>query len=376
MTLPPPATFIAIEGTDGSGKETQTNLLVGRARTRGYRVAQLAFPRYNTPLGDELKETLHGKYGGLQELDPMFMTSLFVADRAAAQEELERLIKTKDIVVVDRYAAANIAHQAAKYPEEEWEKRIAQLEAFEHEQPYNNRRPDKTLFLNLPSELAQHAMEARLGERDIHEQDVSYQKNVRRVYEHLARDTTWTTIDCMKQGSEEQHDRLSREDLLEKIWEEVDSQIEPNPLQIYFAASIQGETMERDTLRRTARVLGEYGHILTEYLTKDDVHETQKAEAQKTNIYERDMGWLARTNIFVGDITAKGSYGVGRETQAATHQFCIPTVLFFNQQIRKPEDVSRMITHDKKIKVIPYISANVEQVVHGVMKNIIQEHYC
>jgi dTMP kinase len=39
--------FIVIEGSDGSGKKTQFNLLKERLRATGYDVAIFDFPRYN-----------------------------------------------------------------------------------------------------------------------------------------------------------------------------------------------------------------------------------------------------------------------------------------------------------------------------------------
>jgi len=50
---------IALEGPDGAGKETQTNLLVQRLESEGYRVALVSFPRYkDTWAGKLLYEAL------------------------------------------------------------------------------------------------------------------------------------------------------------------------------------------------------------------------------------------------------------------------------------------------------------------------------
>jgi len=38
--------FIVIAGTDGSGKATQTNLLVERLKKEGYDVEVISFPQY------------------------------------------------------------------------------------------------------------------------------------------------------------------------------------------------------------------------------------------------------------------------------------------------------------------------------------------
>ena len=43
--------LIAIEGTDCSGKETQTNLLIKKLREEGVQVQNFSFPNYNSPTG-------------------------------------------------------------------------------------------------------------------------------------------------------------------------------------------------------------------------------------------------------------------------------------------------------------------------------------
>ena len=40
--------FIVIDGTDGSGKATQTNLLVEELKINGYEVEMTDFPQYGT----------------------------------------------------------------------------------------------------------------------------------------------------------------------------------------------------------------------------------------------------------------------------------------------------------------------------------------
>ena len=43
--------LIVIEGTDCSGKETQTNILMDRLKKEGYPVVKFSFPMYDTPTG-------------------------------------------------------------------------------------------------------------------------------------------------------------------------------------------------------------------------------------------------------------------------------------------------------------------------------------
>jgi len=43
--------IITIEGTDGSGKETQSKLLVDKLNSLGFKTEMMSFPRYETPMG-------------------------------------------------------------------------------------------------------------------------------------------------------------------------------------------------------------------------------------------------------------------------------------------------------------------------------------
>ena len=43
--------LIVVEGTDCSGKETQTKLLYERLRAENFPVASMSFPRYETSTG-------------------------------------------------------------------------------------------------------------------------------------------------------------------------------------------------------------------------------------------------------------------------------------------------------------------------------------
>ena len=62
--------FIVIDGTDGSGKATQTDLLVMKIRKSGRRVKIFDFPQYGTKSAGLVEEYLNGEYGSAQEVGP------------------------------------------------------------------------------------------------------------------------------------------------------------------------------------------------------------------------------------------------------------------------------------------------------------------
>ena len=81
--------LIVIEGTDCSGKETQSNLLVDFLNNEGLKTKKFAFPNYNSPTGKIIAGPYLGKEGyypplfdeGASNVDPYCATLLFAMDR-------------------------------------------------------------------------------------------------------------------------------------------------------------------------------------------------------------------------------------------------------------------------------------------------------
>lgn len=52
--------FIVLDGTDGSGKATQTKLLAKKLRREGYKVEKIDFPQYGRKSAALVEEYLNG----------------------------------------------------------------------------------------------------------------------------------------------------------------------------------------------------------------------------------------------------------------------------------------------------------------------------
>src|SRR5690242_19731809 len=106
--------LIAVEGLDGAGKRTLIDSVVANLRARGLRVQTLAFPRYGRSIHADLAaEALRGAHGDLAD-SVHGMALMFALDRAAAREDLSKLLADNDIVILDRYVASNAAYSAAR----------------------------------------------------------------------------------------------------------------------------------------------------------------------------------------------------------------------------------------------------------------------
>ena len=169
--------LIVIEGTDSSGKETQTKKLYERLANEVEKVRKISFPNYESPACEPVKMYLAGAFGdNALNINPYPVSTMFAIDRYASYKmDWESFYNAGGIIVTDRYTTSNMVHQASKIENiDEKSKYLGWLEDLE----YNKMgipKPDLVIFLNMPTEMAVKLMEARknkiTGEekKDIHE---------------------------------------------------------------------------------------------------------------------------------------------------------------------------------------------------------------
>lgn len=145
--------LLVIEGTEGSGKETQADLLVRRLNEMGEKAVKMRFPMYDTPTGKIIYEHILNKDGNSyfdEEVDPKALSLYYAADRVNNIGKINELLDKGVHVVLDRYVESNMAYQASKF--EDIKDRVNMI--FWMEQLEFNLldlpRPDKVIFLFLP----------------------------------------------------------------------------------------------------------------------------------------------------------------------------------------------------------------------------------
>jgi dTMP kinase len=199
--------LFVIEGVDGAGKSTQIKLLRDFFAKKGYNCEYMHFPRTETPyFGELIARFLRGEFGSLNEVDPYIVAMLYAGDRKDASSIISNWLSQGKIVLLDRYTYSNIAYQCAKLAairdQDKLMQWILSLE-FKH---FAIPKPDLNIFLDVPFAFTEKNLtKARNGDdrvylngtRDIHEESIVFQKNVRDIYlrvsgsdEHLA------VIDC------------------------------------------------------------------------------------------------------------------------------------------------------------------------------------
>ena len=223
-----PGKLIVIEGTDGSGKATQTALMVERLASEGYTVKVADFPRYGKKSAALVEEYLNGKFGGASEVSPYQASIFYAVDRYAASFELRQWLKEGYMVICNRYVSASMGHQAGKIKnKQERSKFIAWLEDLEYH-IFNIPKPDMNILLYLPPELGQSLVDKKghreyLGgaHRDIHESDLTHLKEAAAAFREVAEEKKWAIIECAP-GNQ----LKTKEDIHELIWEKVKKIVE------------------------------------------------------------------------------------------------------------------------------------------------------
>lgn len=216
--------LFVIDGTDGSGKQTQFEKIVERLKKEGRDIKVVSFPNYESESSSLVKMYLGGKFGeNAQEISPYIASTFYAADRYATYKtEYEEYYKNGGIILADRYTTANMVHQAGKIKDiKEREKFLEWLWDFEFNL-YGLPVPTKVFFLNMPTEYAIKLMENRENkithekQKDIHERDESHLKDAYEAACSLVDKYDWYEVKCVK------NDEIrSIEDIHEEIYNEL-----------------------------------------------------------------------------------------------------------------------------------------------------------
>lgn len=212
--------FIVIDGTDGSGKGTQTDLLINSLKEKGIDVVVTDFPQYDEPSSYFVAKYLRGEYGALNDTLGSKRASLFYAlDRFDKSAEMRKWLDEGKYIVSNRYVSASMGHQAGKI--EDLKERDEFLDWL-HDLEYNIcgiPKPDQTLFLYVPPEIGQKLVDKKNDrkytegkKRDLLEGDLDHLKKASEAYKYVADKFDWITVDCMKEGK-----LLSIEEIHQKV---------------------------------------------------------------------------------------------------------------------------------------------------------------
>ena len=196
--------LIVIEGTDCSGKETQSNLLIEKLKSDGIRIEKFSFPNYNSPTGKIIGGPYLGKSyicdgwfpEGAPNVDPKVSALYYAADRLYNIDKIKFLLDNGVNVILDRYVYSNMAHQGGKLDSEsdrnsmyDW---LDNLEFNLLELP----KPDISVFLHMPFEFSLILKKNREEDMDQNEKDKNHLINAENAFIELAKKYDFYTIQC------------------------------------------------------------------------------------------------------------------------------------------------------------------------------------
>jgi len=211
--------LIVIDGGDGSGKQTQADLLVNCLKNKGLPVKYFDFPRYYTSFhGKIVGRFLAGEFGKLNEVNPYLASLAYALDRASLKEEMDEWLGKGGLIISNRYVTSSMAHQAARLPlQKRRQEFIAWLDELEYK-VHKIPREDLVIYLYVPWKIGLQ-LSKKKKERgyvkglDIAEISIEHRQKVEKMYLWLAKHKkNWLQINCCRDSK-----MRSREDIHQEI---------------------------------------------------------------------------------------------------------------------------------------------------------------
>jgi dTMP kinase len=191
--------LIVIEGADGTGKNTQRELLVNRLSKEGFNVKYHHYPDYDYDYGKMIRSYLDRA----REMNVAELLMVYLVDMIKDKSRMPQELDDGSIVIFDRYFFSTIAYQSSGGFDYEKAKKMVKL--------LDLKMPDVVFYLDVPVEISMERKdrqrmleENRKGDR--HESDKSLHKNIRKYYKQMMKEgfgsRNWITIDAARKPKE------------------------------------------------------------------------------------------------------------------------------------------------------------------------------
>ncbi len=208
--------LIAIDGLDGSGKETQTKILCRYLDENGVKNRYVSFPTYKEDSSALLNMYLKGDFG----TDPAAVnayaaSSFFAMDRYCSYMlDWKKDYEDGAVIVANRYTTANLVHQMSKLPENQREEFMKWLYDYEFG-CLGLPSPDLVMYLCLPPEVSERLIQKRCDTvgavKDIHEKSHTHLRDSYEAAVYTAEKLGWQRIDCAPNGELRSIDNIAEE---------------------------------------------------------------------------------------------------------------------------------------------------------------------
>ena len=143
--------LIVFEGTDGSGKATQSALLCQELEKRGIAFRKLEFPRYQEESSALIRLYLGGAFGSApDDVNADAASTFYSVDRYASyKQDWGGFYESGGLLIADRYTTSNAVHQTGKLPPEKRDAFLDWLFDFEYHL-LGLPEPTRVLSLDMP----------------------------------------------------------------------------------------------------------------------------------------------------------------------------------------------------------------------------------
>ena len=208
--------LIVFEGTDGSGKATQTEMLYQHLLRDGLTLKRITFPNYASDSSALVKMYLAGAFGDKPgDVDAYAASVFFAVDRYASyKQDWGKFYEDGGLVLADRYTTSNAVHQASKLDKEARREYLNWLYSLEYDK-LGLPKPSLVFYLDIPTEMTEemmrHREQATATQADIHEKDESYLRACRDNARDVAEFSAWQKIDCVRDGALRSAEDIHRE---------------------------------------------------------------------------------------------------------------------------------------------------------------------
>ena len=210
--------LIVIEGLDGSGKATQTELLEEYLLRAGMPVKRLSFPDYAHPSSVLVQMYLKGEFGNHPEdVNAYGASSFYAVDRYASYLKFwKKDYEAGCILLADRYTTSNAIYQMTKLPQSQWYEYLDWLQDYEYGR-LGLPQPDITFYLDVSPEISQQLITRRYhgdeSKKDLHVRNREFLQQCHLTARFSAQKLEWSCIPCMAgtrlRSIQEIHDELT-----------------------------------------------------------------------------------------------------------------------------------------------------------------------
>ncbi len=217
--------LIIMEGLDGSGKSTQTQLLEKYFQNSKIEYKKIKLPDYESPSSTLVNMYLAGEFGkSADDVNAYAAGAFYAVDRFASFKlKWKKEYESGVVILADRYATSNSIYQMEKLDKAEWDSYLEWSEDFEYNK-IGIPRPDAVIYLDMPVEISQRLMTSRYngdeGKKDVHEADVEFLKRCRSSALYAAEKQGWRVVECS-----DGENPLSIEEIHNRIIEIVEKEL-------------------------------------------------------------------------------------------------------------------------------------------------------